>query len=82
MEPTCFGLTTLMQIVLKKKDHPPPYNMSCDWWWGLRKTQRKKKTCRFLHDENFCLPEPHYHATKIPKQLIYNYITTRTWEYK
>jgi hypothetical protein len=82
MEPTCFGFTTFRQIVFRRKDHPPPYNISCNWLWGLRKTQRREKIRRFLHDEKFCLLEPHYHATKFPKQLIYNYITIRTWKHK
>ncbi len=82
MEPTCFGFTTFTQIVLMRRDHPPTYNISCNYWWGLRKAQRREKISRFLHDEKFCLLEPHYYATKVPKQLISSHITIRRWKHE
>jgi hypothetical protein len=33
------------------------------------------------HYEKSCPPKPHYHAIKTPKQIIYNYTTTKTWKY-
>jgi hypothetical protein len=29
-----------------------------------------------------CLSKPHCLATKAPKQLIYNYTTTKAWKYE
>jgi hypothetical protein len=31
------------------------------------------------HHGKSCSSKPHYLATRLPKQLIYNYITTRIW---
>ncbi len=53
MEPTCFGLTTLTQIVLGRRDHPPPYNMSYDCWWSLRKHKGERKYVDFYMMKNF-----------------------------
>jgi hypothetical protein len=35
-----------------------------------------------LHYEKLCLLQPCCLATKVPKQLIYNYTTTIPWKYK
>ncbi len=35
-----------------------------------------------IHYESLCLLQPHYPATRTPKQLLYNYITTIPWKYK
>jgi len=34
------------------------------------------------HYEKSCLPKPHYPTTRAPKQLLCNYIITKTWKYK
>jgi len=41
-----------------------------------------KKFMFFIHFEKSCLVEPHYLATKVPKQLIYNYTIIKAWKYK
>jgi hypothetical protein len=33
------------------------------------------------HYEKSCPPEPHYHAIKTPKQIIYHYTTTKASKY-
>jgi hypothetical protein len=34
------------------------------------------------HYEKSCLPKPHYPTTRTPKQLLCNYIITKTWKYR
>jgi hypothetical protein len=33
-----------------------------------------------IHYEKSCFSKPHCLATKAPKQVIYNYIATKTWK--
>jgi len=34
------------------------------------------------HYEKSCMLEPHYHAIKTPKQIIYHYTTTKASKYR
>jgi hypothetical protein len=36
----------------------------------------------YMHYEKLCMSQPHHLATRTPKQLIYNYITTIPWKYE
>jgi hypothetical protein len=36
----------------------------------------------YMHYEKLCMSQPHRPATRAPKQLIYNYITTIPWKYE
>jgi hypothetical protein len=42
---------------------------------------RKKIHVFTIHYEKSCFLNPHCPAIRAPKQLIYNYITTKTWKY-
>jgi hypothetical protein len=56
-------------------------------WWKVNCSililAQKSITLKFLTPyEKSCLPEPHYLTTRAPKQLLCNYIITRTWKYR
>jgi hypothetical protein len=54
--------------------------------WNLINVLIKKNwkylfKCFLWHYEKSFSSKPHYPTTKAPKQLIYNYSTTRAWKY-
>lgn len=49
--------------------------------YNLRHEKLFVRNTFYNHYENSCPPEPHYFAIKVPKELIYNYITTKAWNF-
>jgi hypothetical protein len=49
--------------------------------WNLRHEKLFVKNTFYNHYEKLCPLEPHCFTIKAPKELIYNYTTTKAWKY-
>jgi hypothetical protein len=59
-------------------------NHTMEFMWFWYEPMKTKICTKFIFIgidyEKLCPPQPHYLITRVPKQLIYNYITIVPWK--